>query len=214
MKRFKIIVINIHNMDNILCISAHPDDIELGMGGSISRFVEEGKIVNIIICFYHQEDRKQETYNALKLLGIQKDNIYFLNKTHNNRDLIKQLDQIVFKIKPNNIFTHFNGDSHQEHKIVTDISIASTRNIECNIFMWENTFPGAITYNFFKPNFYIKLNNNYIQKKINSFCQHKSQTKKYNTTKITNFINIKSQFWGNYCNHTHAESFIQIKSVY
>ena len=201
-------------MDNILCISAHPDDIELGMGGSISRFVEEKKEINIIICFYHDENRKEETYNALKILGIQKNNIYFLNKTNNNRELIKQLDQIVLKIKPNNIFTHFNGDSHQEHKIVTDISISSTRNIDCNIFMWENTFPGAITYKFFKPNFYIKLNNNYIQKKINSFREHKSQTNKYNTKKITDFLKIKSQFWGYHCNSSNAESFIQIQSSY
>ena len=201
-------------MDNILCISAHPDDIELGMGGSISRFVEEGKIVNIIICFYHHEDRKQETYNALKLLGIQKSNIYFLNKTENNRNRIKQLDKIVLDLKPKNIFTHFNGDSHQEHKLVTDISISSSRNIDCNVYMWENTFPGAITYNFFKPNFYIKLDKRNMQAKVESFLEHTSQLKKYDSKKITDFMLIKSQFWGNHCSSLHAESFIQINASY
>ena len=124
------------------------------------------------------------------------------------------MDQIVLRIKPKNIFTHFNGDSHQEHKLVTDISISSSRNIDCNVYMWENTFPGAITYNFFKPNFYIKLNDHHIQKKVDSFSEHKSQLKKYDTKKITNFINIKSQFWGYHCNHTNAETFIQIKAAY
>ena len=45
-------------MDSILCISAHPDDIEIGMGGTINRFINEKKIVNVVICFFHNEKMK------------------------------------------------------------------------------------------------------------------------------------------------------------
>ena len=201
-------------MENILCISAHPDDVEIGMGGTINRFITENKNVHIIICFYLDKSRKIETYNSSLLLGVKKENIYFIEKKNDIRAITKEVDNIVLEIKPTSIFTHFYGDSHQEHKIVTDVAISSTRHIDCNLYMWENTFPGAITANFFKPNFYIKLNNIDIEKKINSFKEHKSQTKKYDLDTLCNFLKIKSEFWGFHCNSTNAEVFIQIKSVY
>ena len=55
--------------------------------------------------------------------------------------MTKQLDILFKKLNPTSIFTHFKGDSHQEHKTVCDISISCSRNINCNIYMWENTFP-------------------------------------------------------------------------
>jgi LmbE family N-acetylglucosaminyl deacetylase len=201
-------------MDNILCISAHPDDIEIGMGGSINRYIAENKVVNVIICFYIDEHRKTETYNSTKILGLESQNVYFIDKKDNIREITKDVDKIVTQIRPNCIFTHFNGDSHQEHKIVSDIAIASTRNINCNLYMWENTFPGAITYNFFKPNFYVKLNTTNVEKKIDSFKEHKSQIQKYDSKKLCKFLKTKSEFWGFHCDSTNAEVFIQIKSVY
>lgn len=199
-------------MHNILCIAAHPDDVELGMGGTLNRFCNEKKKIKIIICYYHSENRKQETINACNILGISDENIYFIENTEDPRNMIKQMDKLFMAIKPDTVFTHFNGDTHQEHKITCDITLSCCRNINCSIYMWENTQPGGASYNQFKTNFYVLLNNENIQNKINALSHHKSQMTKYNSEKLYDFIINKSHMHGYYVNSDAAEAFFQIKA--
>ena len=68
----------------ILAFAPHPLDIEMGMGGTIARFIREGKNVVYVICTNGDKTssdpnmmpeelaviRKQEQLNAAKLLGV------------------------------------------------------------------------------------------------------------------------------------------------
>ena len=65
------------NLD-ILAFGAHPDDVELGCGGTIIKEVENGKKVGIIDLTLGElgtrgnvEKRKQESKKANKILGIE-----------------------------------------------------------------------------------------------------------------------------------------------
>ena len=85
----------------ILAIGAHPDDIELGLGGSLARYVEEGKEVYALILSRGEKGvrdekvegklvkekekdelkgkmRDNETRRALNLLGVKNENIKIL----------------------------------------------------------------------------------------------------------------------------------------
>ncbi|MBS1571173.1 MAG: PIG-L family deacetylase, partial [Bacteroidetes bacterium] len=62
---------------DILAIGAHPDDVELGCGGTIAKLVSEGKKVAIIDLTQGElgtrgtaETRKTEAENAAKILGV------------------------------------------------------------------------------------------------------------------------------------------------
>ncbi|MBP9080391.1 MAG: PIG-L family deacetylase, partial [Flavobacteriales bacterium] len=62
---------------DILCITAHPDDAEIGMGGTILRHLHLGHKVGIIDLTVGElgtrgsgEIRKQEAAEAAKLLGV------------------------------------------------------------------------------------------------------------------------------------------------
>ena len=64
------------NLD-ILAFGAHPDDVELGCGGTIIKEVENGKKVGIIDLTLGElgtrgnvEKRKQESKKANKILGV------------------------------------------------------------------------------------------------------------------------------------------------
>ena len=70
--------------DNILVLSPHTDDGELGAGGCIARFVSEGKRVSYVAlsaCEQSVPDEfppdilKQEVKKATKVLGISSDDL-------------------------------------------------------------------------------------------------------------------------------------------
>ena len=62
---------------DILAFGAHPDDIELGAGGTIAKAIAEGKKVGVIDLTKGElgtrgtaETRKIEAENASKILGL------------------------------------------------------------------------------------------------------------------------------------------------
>src|SRR3989344_7117384 len=63
-------------LNSILAIGAHPDDIELGCGGSVAKFVHQGVVVRALVLTEgkvgnrYRADRIQETRKALELLGV------------------------------------------------------------------------------------------------------------------------------------------------
>ena len=98
----------------ILAIGAHPDDIEIGCGGSLALAQRQGhEIYNLILTDgeagsqkISKQDlsikRKQEAINAAQMLGIQ--NVDFLGfedgLTHVERPMKIQLIDKIRSIKP------------------------------------------------------------------------------------------------------------------
>ena len=64
-----------YNFKNVIAIGAHPDDIEIGCGGSLSKWKSEGVDVTCIIMSCENEIRLNETYKAMDVLGIPKQSI-------------------------------------------------------------------------------------------------------------------------------------------
>ena len=89
-------------MEKIIFVSAHPDDFELGMGGTLNRFTKEKKEIYGIICFPFKEERKKETFNSCKLLNIKENNIFFLPEVDKQRNLVSSIDEIFKKINLRN----------------------------------------------------------------------------------------------------------------
>ncbi len=124
--------------ESIIVCSAHNDDFVIGAGGTIARYVQDGKKVTAIVFSYGEKShpwlkahvvqkmRIKEAENAAKLLGCKiiifnlKEN-KFLEEIdqNNNREKLLQLFQ---KIKPSKVFTHSREDPHPDHKAVNQIT--------------------------------------------------------------------------------------------
>ena len=72
----------------------------------------------------------------------------FLNidpiKLEFNRRLIKEIDEIIKDASPDVVYTHWNHDSHQDHFVVSNATIAATRRNICSLYMYEQIIPGGI----------------------------------------------------------------------
>jgi LmbE family N-acetylglucosaminyl deacetylase len=103
----------------ILIIAPHTDDGELGCGGSIARFIEDGKEVYYIALSaceneipegYPKDILKDECYKATGLLGIPKNNVFiydFENKNfpHQRQQIFDCLEKLKKDISPDIGFT-------------------------------------------------------------------------------------------------------------
>ena len=151
---------------NILAIAPHADDVEIAMGGTIARYVDEGHNVTIVTAIIPQEDSKgkvdkfmtdnrlNEQKNAATVLGANLD-VMDLDpyKFDYNRKFIKIFDEKINFYKPDIIFSCWEHDTHQDHKNLAQILFSVTRKNNISFNMYEVMLPGGINTYAFNPQY-------------------------------------------------------------
>lgn len=132
---------------DILAIGAHPDDVELGCGGTIAKEISRGKKVGILDLTRGElgsrgtaETRDQEAKEASKILGVAvrhnlafKDG-FFVNNEQHQIEIIK----IIRQYKPEIVLCNAIKDRHIDHgkgsKLTSDACFLSgLRRIETKV---------------------------------------------------------------------------------
>jgi len=120
------------NFKTILVLAPHTDDGELGCGGSIVRFLEEGKEV-YYVAFSTAEDSVPEGFprnileievrEATKILGIPSSNLIIYKfqvrkLNYVRQEILEELVKIKREINPDLVFIPSPNDLHQDHQTV------------------------------------------------------------------------------------------------
>ena len=198
---------------NVIVFGAHPDDIEIGMGGTIKKLTDHNKLV--IACIATVPDmhkrRKQEVERAANILGVT--TIKHLNMRSDhfgfNRETVSAIDRVIQQYNPDAVFTHWTGDSHQDHINLTNSVLAAARHNHFNVFMYEQAIPGGITHASFRPQLYIDISP-YIEAKVESILAHKSQSEKYGAGWM-NGVRGRAMHRGFQIKVSYAEAFEVVK---
>ena len=175
-----------NNIETILILAPHTDDGELGCGGSIARFIEEGKNV-----FYAAFSTAEESVGpelpdnileievkaATKKLGIKRENLFIYNKevrklNYIRQEILEELIKLKKKIDPDIIFMPSINDIHQDHSTVAREGLRAfkDRTILGYELIWNN-----ITFN---TSTFIILQHNHVQSKVDALQEYKSQKDK------------------------------------
>jgi len=94
------------NLDSILVFGAHPDDVEIGMGGTIAKLSQMGYNVKLVIAVLpnftnndKKEERKLEAINSSKAMGCLEPDFLDLspNEMIHNRKLIGMIDKYILE---------------------------------------------------------------------------------------------------------------------
>ena len=166
----------------VLCIGAHPDDAETGLGGTLAKHVDIGDDVNLLICTFggvhgNPAERMKEAQAGASILGIQDDKLRFLDypvsKLNNpSSDFTNTLEKIVEDINPDRVYCHSPSDYHQVHVTIgTTILELSKRDTFRQLLCYE---VDSSTSRDFAPNAFVDVTN-YIDLKVKSILAHKSQ---------------------------------------
>ena len=197
----------------VLVISPHADDAELGVGATISRFAREGHEIMVYLLITREKfpddfpikDRVDEFKESIKLLGV---NNYRM-ESYPVRELYKYRQEILEKfvalrekVKPDLVFIPSLGDIHQDHQIAAAEGYRAF-NRRANLLGYELPWNTRE----FTPNYYIRVEEEDINRKINALNMYKSQ--KMLNRKYMNPDFLKSQliFRGVQCNCKYAEAF-------
>lgn len=208
----------------ILVIGAHYDDIELSCGGTVAKFIKEGHEVYINVVTtsdYTSYDStvlrdkyssRREGVNGLLMLGVKENNIRNLGletkRVLFEVDLIENINRSIDTIKPDLVITHHPyAESHQDHVNTAMCVMSASR--RCNaIWVWEPYYPSKLSTIPFRPMKYIDISD-YLEIKIRSLKEHKSQWKKYSYWK--DLVKSLARLRGIEIQKRYAETFEIVK---
>ncbi len=117
-------------MASFLVIGPHPDDQELGMGGTIIRLISQGHQLHIVDMTNGEptprgsvEIRARESAASAKLMGVERTLLGLKNRevVHDIASRHK-LAAVIRQHRPNVMFVPFPIDAHPDHVAVTRIA--------------------------------------------------------------------------------------------
>lgn len=182
--------------NRILILAPHTDDGELGCGGTIAKFLEEGKEV-FCAAFSIAEDSVPEGFpkdalvhefsNAMRTLGMKEENliIYRYRVRHfltNRQEILEDIVKLRKLINPDLVFVPSPNDIHQDHQVISAEGLRVFKKI--SILGYELPWNNII----FETRSFVKLSKNHIQKKIDAL-------KCYDTQKERTYLN-EDFIWG------------------
>lgn len=196
--------------ENILVISPHADDMELGAGGTIKKWIEESVTCYSIIfsTLSQPEIRLSEITTSHNILGIPPENTiiyYYANRNFSeHRQNILQ-DLIDFDIHPDIVLTPTTFDEHQDHQVVcAEVKRAFKKS---TILGYEDPWNSTS----FNLPMIVRLKKKHIEAKIKAAMSHKSQLHRPYMSK--DFINGLAAVRGAIVGVPFAEAFEVIKWI-
>jgi LmbE family N-acetylglucosaminyl deacetylase len=194
--------------DTILVVGAHPDDIELGCGGTIAKNIAIGNSVHVLVMTNGESGghakNMEECMKSLKKLGVPKSNILFGNFPDgylvDNLKAVDFIEKHVRSLGATKVYTHAPTDRHQDHRNCSCAVSAAARKVPQILL-----FQGPSTTVTFEPHYFIQLSEEELNKKIESLSCYETQIKKGCVNLA--WIRHLAGMYGSMCNAEYAEAF-------
>lgn len=172
------------DIKRILVLAPHTDDGEFGCGGSIAKFIEQGKDVHYVAFSTAEKSvpkglpkniLETEVKEATKRIGIPPANLiiykYEVRKLNYIRqEILEELVKIKKELEPQLVFIPSRGDLHQDHSTVAHEALRAYKQV--SILEYELPW-NTIT---FRTECFIKLEEHHLEKKIHALKAYNSQS--------------------------------------
>ena len=117
----------------VLAVGAHPDDVEIGVGGILAAHRDAGDTVVILTMSRgarggEPEDRQTESLRAAELLGAR----LFLEdlvdtEITSTGPTIAIIERVIKQVNPTIVYTHSIHDRHQDHRAIHEAVVVAAR---------------------------------------------------------------------------------------
>ncbi|TQL47439.1 GlcNAc-PI de-N-acetylase [Homoserinimonas aerilata] len=195
---------NVREREVVLAIGAHPDDVEIGVGGILLAHRAAGDAVHILTLSRggrggHVTERQGEAFEAARLLDA----------TLHLEDLpdteIPEVDptqaliqKVVDEVRPSIVYVHSDHDMHQDHRAVHKAALVATRAVRS-----VSCYQSASATVDFRPNRFVNIDG-YLEGKLALVQTHRSQlsASRYHAP---DFLAATARYWSRFGDGAAAE---------
>jgi N-acetylglucosamine malate deacetylase 1 len=227
------------DINSVLVVVAHPDDEVLGCGGTIARLAQEGHEVRIAILaegmtsrsaqreqtdpkqLHHLHQQAQEAADKLHAKEV------VLEKLPDNRldtvpllEVVKRVEDLIEKFKPDAIYTHHPGDLNVDHGVIHRAVLTATRPMPGQkvreLFAME--IPSSTEWAFhrlepcFRPNVFVDITAT-LETKISALVGYDTETREFPHPRSPEALRAIAARWGSVAGFQAAEAFELIRSL-
>ncbi|WP_018922277.1 bacillithiol biosynthesis deacetylase BshB1 [Salsuginibacillus kocurii] len=218
------------NTIDILAIGAHPDDVEIGMAGTLALHQQQG--YKTAICALTKaelssngtvESRQDEAEKAAALIGAtERIQLDFPDRgLAEEREAITELTRIIRRYKPTYVFVPWHEDRHPDHGACGRISYEAVFNAKIRNYKPEAGDAHSVAHCFYyminssaKPHFVLNVSEVYETKRaaLSAYQSQFSPGPAGVETPLTNqyvaAVEARDRKWGSEAGVTYAEGFI------
>ena len=204
---------------SILVLAPHTDDGELGCGGSIVKFIEQGAKVyyaafstaeESVPLQYNRNILKTEVKKATRLLGIDQNRLFVFNYqvrklNYERQSILEELIKLRNDIAPDLVLLPSLNDIHQDHVTIAQEGLRAFKQstILGYELIWNNLSFNTTCFN--------PLDKRHINKKIKALSAYKSQNHRSYMSK--EFIYALARTRGVQIGSNYAEAFEVIRLI-
>lgn len=164
----------------VLAIGAHPDDVELGAGGTLAKLIDSGHEVRALVMSNGEKGgdgavRAVEGTDAGRLIGVASVEVASFPDTmlaaHEN-EMVTAIERMIARFNPDIILTHSGNDQHQDHRAVHVATLRAGRR-HPSILCYESP---SVTADF-RPSVFVDVQD-YLEVKVEAVAAHQDQSGK------------------------------------
>jgi LmbE family N-acetylglucosaminyl deacetylase len=154
----------------ILCLGAHPDDIEIGCGGTLLELLaaHPGSSCEWVVLSGGATVREQEARDgAARFLAAAGERTVTVQRLRDGHfpvaltGLKEMLEDVRRRFTPDVVFTHYRDDRHQDHRTTSDATWQAFRDhliLEYEVPKWDGDLG--------RPELYVPLTKEMLNRKV------------------------------------------------
>ncbi len=163
----------------VVAVGAHPDDLEIGIGGTLAKLRHAGAHVLMVVASVPKdfEIRMAEAKRGAEILGCELKVLFDDGPCRledvKTCDLVAALDRVVRDHEPAAMLTHSAADFHNDHLLVYRACLPTQRHAQFDFFSYHPTNCRPVPVDF-HPRAYVDITET-IDAKMHAITAHGSQ---------------------------------------
>lgn len=201
-----------HKPSTVLAIGAHPDDVEIGAGGTLAAHAARGDQVHVVTLTRGSRGgdgqvRAKEAKLAAEALGAR---LWLEDFEDTELDAdgptVRCIERHVRRLQPDVVYTHSVHDNHQDHRSAHRAAVVAARQVP-RVYCFES--PSATVA--FAPTRFVPIDS-FVEGKLHAIEAYDSQVA-VRAYLAESRIRAAAHYWSRHIDGEYAEPFETVREV-
>jgi LmbE family N-acetylglucosaminyl deacetylase/CheY-like chemotaxis protein len=188
----------------VLAVSAHPDDAEIGIAGTLLDHVARGdRVIHLIMTDGEgggaRADRIAEAECAAECMGVSLRRASLPDGCiADTMDTVAAIEAIIGECGPSMLYTHSEHDRHQDHRTTHHVAMVAARSVP---YVYAYQAPSSTVD--FRPTRFVDIER-HLERKIEILKLYHSQAR-IRLYLADDLIRATARYWGRFAGHRIVE---------